>query len=137
MLGIAARHADIWNSMSFAKAFDAQLEETRPRVATIDAQCASIGRDPASPRRSYLMFDPPARGSGGVISYCESEEKFSEMAGKVPAPGMSEFALYYPMLRQRAGGHPQGDRCRSVLMLPMLPTKRRLTTWTSPVSAAR
>ena len=29
MLGHAARHADIWNSISFAKTFEAQLNETR------------------------------------------------------------------------------------------------------------
>src|SRR5208283_3812577 len=98
MLGHAARHADVWNSLSFAKTFEAQIEETRRRVAAIDARCAAIGRDPASLRRSYLMFDPGARASGGVIKYYESEESFTRMAQQVIALGISEVALYYPML---------------------------------------
>jgi alkanesulfonate monooxygenase SsuD/methylene tetrahydromethanopterin reductase-like flavin-dependent oxidoreductase (luciferase family) len=98
MLGHAARHADIWNSLSFAKTFEAQLEETRRRIATIDARCAAIGRDPASLRRSYLIFDPTARASGGVIKYYESEESFTRMAQQLIALGISEVALYYPML---------------------------------------
>ncbi len=79
MLGHAARYADIWNSLSFAGTFAEQIEETRQRIAAIDARCAAIGRDPASLRRSYLMFDPTARSSGGVIAYYESEETFTRM----------------------------------------------------------
>jgi alkanesulfonate monooxygenase SsuD/methylene tetrahydromethanopterin reductase-like flavin-dependent oxidoreductase (luciferase family) len=101
MLGHAARHADIWNSMSFAKTFEAQLEDTRQRIAAIDARCAAIGRDPASLRRSYLMFDPSARASGGVIQYYESEDEFSRMARQVIALGISEVVLYYPMAERQ------------------------------------
>ncbi len=102
MLGHAARHADIWNSLSFAKTFDAQLDETRHRVAAIDARCAAIGRDPASLRRSYLMFDPTARSSGGKIKYYESEETFTHMVEQVIALGIPEVALYYPILDAQA-----------------------------------
>jgi alkanesulfonate monooxygenase SsuD/methylene tetrahydromethanopterin reductase-like flavin-dependent oxidoreductase (luciferase family) len=102
MLGHAARHADIWNSLSFAKTFEAQLDETRKRLAAIDARCAAIGRDPASLRRSYLMFDTSARSSGGVVSYYESEEVFTRMVEQVVALGITEVAFYYPILdRQR------------------------------------
>ena len=101
MLGLAARHADIWNSLSFAKTFDAQLEETRQRIAAIDARCAAIGRDPASLRRSYLMFDPAASASGGVYGYYESEEMFAHMARQVIELGISDVGLYYPMLERQ------------------------------------
>jgi hypothetical protein len=101
MLGLAARHADIWNSLSFAKTFDAQLEETRQRIAAIDARCAAIGRDPASLQRSYLMFDPAARASGGVYGYYESEEMFAHMARQVIELGISDVGLYYPMLERQ------------------------------------
>ena len=97
MLRHAAKHADIWNSLSFAKTFEAQLEETRQRIAAIDARCAAIGRDPASLRRSYLMFDPTARASGGVIQYYESEATFTQMVQQVIGLGISDVALYYPM----------------------------------------
>jgi alkanesulfonate monooxygenase SsuD/methylene tetrahydromethanopterin reductase-like flavin-dependent oxidoreductase (luciferase family) len=101
MLGHAARHADIWNSLSFAKTFEAQLEETRRRIAAIDAHCAAIGRDPATLRRSYLMFDPSARASGGMITYYESEETFQRMAQQIIALGISDVGLYYPMVEQQ------------------------------------
>ncbi len=97
MLGHAARYADIWNSMSFAKTFETQIEDTRRRVAAMNARCAAIGRDPASLRRSYLMFDPSARSGGGVLSYYESEAAFTHMVRQVIALGISEIALYYPM----------------------------------------
>ena len=102
MLGHAARHADVWNSISFAKTFEAQLEETRSRVAAIDKRCAAIGRDPASLRRSYLMFDPTARSSGGTIKYYESEETFIRMVEQVIALGISEIGFYYPILAEQA-----------------------------------
>lgn len=98
MLGHAARHADIWNSISFAKTFEAQLDETRSRVLAVDKRCVAIGRDPASLRRSYLMFDPTARSSGGTIKYYESEETFRQMVEQVIALGISEVGFYYPML---------------------------------------
>jgi len=101
MLGLTARHADIWNSLSFAKTFDAQIEETRQRIAAIDARCAAIGRDPGSLRRSYLMFDPGARANGGALAYYESAEIFTRMVQRVIALGISEVGLYYPMLDQQ------------------------------------
>jgi len=94
--GIAARHADIWNSLSFAKTFSEQLAETRERIAIVDDRCAAIGRDPTALRRSYLMFDPGARASGGRYSYYESTAAFEDMVGAVLALGISEIALYYP-----------------------------------------
>ena len=101
MLGHAARHADIWNSLSFARTFEAQIDETRRRVAAIDARCAAIGRDPASLRRSYLMFDPTARSSGGRIKYYESEETFTRMVEQVISLGIPEVAFYYPILDEQ------------------------------------
>jgi alkanesulfonate monooxygenase SsuD/methylene tetrahydromethanopterin reductase-like flavin-dependent oxidoreductase (luciferase family) len=98
MLGHAARYADIWNSLSFARSFEGQIEETRMRVASIDAHCGAIGRDPSSLRRSYLMFDPTARSSGGMINYYESEATFTDMVHQVLALGLSEVVLYYPAL---------------------------------------
>jgi alkanesulfonate monooxygenase SsuD/methylene tetrahydromethanopterin reductase-like flavin-dependent oxidoreductase (luciferase family) len=97
MLRHTARHADIWNSISFAKTFEEQLEETRGRVAALDARCAEIGRDPATLRRSYLMFDAAARQSGGKVNYYDSEEAFTRMVEQVIALGIAEIALYYPI----------------------------------------
>ena len=98
MLGIAARHADTWNSLSFAKTFEAQLEETRTRVASIDERCRAIGRDPSSLRRSYLMYDPTARSSGGALAYYASPDAFRSMVCSVTELGITDIALYYPAL---------------------------------------
>jgi alkanesulfonate monooxygenase SsuD/methylene tetrahydromethanopterin reductase-like flavin-dependent oxidoreductase (luciferase family) len=57
MLAHAARYADTWNSLSFARDFQAQLDETRDRVRIVDDACRAAGRDLATLRRSYLMFD--------------------------------------------------------------------------------
>lgn len=96
MLGHAVRHADIWNSLSFAKTFDAQMAETRARIALVDARCAAIGRDPGSLRRSYLMFDPGARASGGAFAYYESEAVFARMVRELTALGITDVVMYYP-----------------------------------------
>ncbi len=101
MLAHAARHADIWNSLSFAKTFEAQIAETRERVGTIEAACARIGRDPATLRRSFLMFDPASRESGGALAYYESEAGFAAMATRLIGLGMSEIVLYYPAVERQ------------------------------------
>ena len=101
MIKHAARYADVWNSLSFADAFDAQLEETHRRITHIDAQCAAIGRDPASLRRSYLMFDAKARASGGQINYYASETAFADMAQRVIDLGVTDIGLYYPVIDEQ------------------------------------
>src|SRR5262245_2451381 len=98
MLRHAARHADNWNSLSFADSFEKQLGETADRVARIDDICAAIGRDPSSLRRSYLMFDPTSRETGGRISYYESEDRFVDMVGRITELGISEVGLYFPVV---------------------------------------
>ncbi len=101
MLKITAQFADIWNSMSFAPSFDAQMEEMRAKVALIDEHCASLARDPATLRRSYHMFDASARASGGLISYYESEDLFVEMVERVIGLGFTEIGVYYPTVESQ------------------------------------
>jgi hypothetical protein len=93
----AARRADIWNSLSFHDTFEAQVDETRQRVERMDEICRAVGRDPATLRRSYLMFDATARPRGGSIDYYESVDRFEEMATRVIDLGMDEIGLYYPL----------------------------------------
>ena len=98
MLRHAARHADNWNSLSFAQSFDKQLAETAERVARVDDACAAIGREPESLRRSYLMFDPAARAAGGRLGYYESEGRFVDMVGRILELDISEIGLYFPVV---------------------------------------
>ncbi|MFN8590450.1 MAG: LLM class flavin-dependent oxidoreductase [Thermomicrobiales bacterium] len=97
MLELTARWADIWNSLSFQPDFAAQLAETAARCAAIDAACARIGRDPATLRRSYTMFDPQARPRGGAIAYYDSPDAFTDHVRRVVALGISDVGLYYPL----------------------------------------
>ena len=90
MIGHAARHADIWNTMSFAKTLEAQIAEARERVATMNARCAKIGRDPSSLRRSYYMT------GGAAFPLYESEETFTGFAQELIALGFSDLVLAYP-----------------------------------------
>jgi alkanesulfonate monooxygenase SsuD/methylene tetrahydromethanopterin reductase-like flavin-dependent oxidoreductase (luciferase family) len=98
MLRHAARHADNWNSLSFAQSFEQQIAETAERVTRIDDACRAIGREPTSLRRSYLMFDPAARAAGGRFGYYESESRFVDMVDRILELGISEIGLYFPVV---------------------------------------
>ena len=96
MMRHAARRADTWSTMSFKASFDEQVAETHVRAALMDEVCAAAGRDPATLRRSYLMFDAEARPRGGTYAYYESVARFEEMAGRILELGMDELVIYYP-----------------------------------------
>ena len=96
MMHHAARHADIWNTMSFAADFEEQMGELTDRCTTMAELCSQMGRDPAALRWSYTMFDATARAGGGVIRYYESDDLFVEMVGRITELGVTEISLYYP-----------------------------------------
>jgi alkanesulfonate monooxygenase SsuD/methylene tetrahydromethanopterin reductase-like flavin-dependent oxidoreductase (luciferase family) len=100
MCRFAARTADTWNTMSFAGSFDKQLAEASEKVKLVEEDCAKSGRDPATLRRSYLMYDPTARKSGGALAYHQSVGASEDMAGRVMDAGFSELCLYYPILAE-------------------------------------
>lgn len=101
MLRIAAQYADNWNTLSFASDFETQLDETRKRIDRVNAACELIGRDPASLRFSYQMFDPASRASGGLITYYQSDNLFVDMAQRILELGISEIGLYFPILDEQ------------------------------------
>ncbi len=96
MMRHAARHADIWNSMSFYESFEAQVDETRRRVDAMDGYLRALGRDPATVRRSFTLFDAAADPRGGPLGYFDSVERFEDMAGTIVELGIDEIGLYYP-----------------------------------------
>jgi alkanesulfonate monooxygenase SsuD/methylene tetrahydromethanopterin reductase-like flavin-dependent oxidoreductase (luciferase family) len=121
MMRHAARHADIWNSLSFLPSFDEQLAETRERCATIDAECEAIGREPAILRRSYTMFDAQARSRGGAIGYYGSRELFIDQVSRLVELEISDIGLYYPL-------HPAQFAAFEAIaweVLPILRSERR------------
>lgn len=101
MMRHAATYADNWNSLSFAEDFDAQLAETRDRIKRMQDLLSDGGRDPASVRFSYQMFDPASRASGGAVTYYKSVNRFVDMAESLIEAGMTELGLYYPMLEEQ------------------------------------
>jgi len=67
MLRQAALHADIW---SWYVEERSDLQEFAPRVAALEAACASVGRDPATIRRSAGIVVEPTEvtGAAGVLA---------------------------------------------------------------------
>lgn len=64
----AALHADIWSGYAEERA---HVDELAPRLATLDAICADVGRDPASIGRGAGVSVNPLQPAGwreGVIS---------------------------------------------------------------------
>jgi alkanesulfonate monooxygenase SsuD/methylene tetrahydromethanopterin reductase-like flavin-dependent oxidoreductase (luciferase family) len=98
MMHHAARHADIWNTMSFAADLEEQMAELTARCAVMDKLCADVGRSSASLRRSYTMFDATARAGGGKIRYYESDDLFIDMVSRASALEVTEISIYYPAL---------------------------------------
>ena len=96
MMRHVAAHADTWSSLSFSADFETQVRETRERAVTIDEVCDAVGRDRASLRRSYHLYDAQARPRGGIYDCYESVGRFEEMAGRFLELGMDELVLYYP-----------------------------------------
>ena len=97
MLRLAARAADIWNSLSFNPDWAVQLEETRQRADQVREECAAIGRDVDEIRFSFTMFEPDSRHHGGALSYYESPDRFVEKVRQLRELGMSEISVYYPL----------------------------------------
>ena len=97
MIRLAARHADIWNSLSFKSTFADQIAETRGRCDAIDAACVAIGRDPSTLRRSYTMFDAEASARGGALGSYDSSEQLIDQVGRLVELGISDIGLYYPL----------------------------------------
>ncbi|MBV8187226.1 MAG: LLM class flavin-dependent oxidoreductase [Alphaproteobacteria bacterium] len=96
MMKHAARYADVWNSYGTVENFATHLSETRERIRLIDEHCATIGRDPTSLRRSFLMSDAEPRPGGGPFSYYESPEIFAERVERLLELGISEVGVFYP-----------------------------------------
>ncbi len=83
MLAIVARHADAWNSYG-------PPEVIRERNAILDEQCAAIGRDPGSLRRS--LYYSIAREADPW----ESVDAFQEVVGRYREVGIDEFIFDHP-----------------------------------------
>ena len=90
MLRLAARHADVWNSLGGLREGTpaAALAETRERVARLDAAATELGRDPRTIRRSFLAGFTPDRPFSSV-------DAFEDFVGRYRSIGVDEFIFFY------------------------------------------
>lgn len=96
-IGVAARHAETWNTYGVAGGRDARgaldhagaVDATRRRVALLDEACVAAGRDPASIRRSYLSFQ-------GIMEPILEPEAFLGFVRDFQEAGVDDFVLYWP-----------------------------------------
>ncbi len=101
MMRYAAAHADTWNTMSFQAGARALLADAAHLKSRMDGACETVGRDPATIRHSFLLFDAEARESGGRLFYWESEAAFEDVAGQLFDMGYDEVGVYYAIDTQR------------------------------------
>ena len=93
MLKLAAKHADTWNSYGGdGLSADEMLQLTKERNQRLNEICADIGRDPASLKRSLLVYGAPAE-----MAY-SSVAGFHEVIGSYQEAGIEEFIIYYPFM---------------------------------------
>jgi hypothetical protein len=72
------------------------MAEAADRVARVRRLCAETGRDPATLRRSYTMFDAGARADGSRIAYYDAPELLLDIARRAIGLGFTELVVYYP-----------------------------------------
>ncbi len=79
MLGITAKHADIWNTRS-------PLEDAKTKSNILDEKCREIGRDPGEIVRSVWPFQ----------SQLESLDKLTDFISSFRAQGFDDFLFSWP-----------------------------------------
>jgi alkanesulfonate monooxygenase SsuD/methylene tetrahydromethanopterin reductase-like flavin-dependent oxidoreductase (luciferase family) len=92
VLKIAARYADVWNSVpgEWDTSPNKMLEDTRRRNRLLDDYCEEIGRDPQALRRSLLIFGSEAE------TIFDSADAFEAVVERYRNVGITEFIFYYP-----------------------------------------
>jgi hypothetical protein len=108
MLKIVAAYADTWNTAATVgtgrRVGDLSLEEAvdsvRARNERLDGECATLGRDPATIRRSLL-----AGGGSSPGDPWQSVEAFRHFVGRYREAGINEFLFYFPSRLELAHGY--------------------------------
>jgi alkanesulfonate monooxygenase SsuD/methylene tetrahydromethanopterin reductase-like flavin-dependent oxidoreductase (luciferase family) len=119
-LALAARHADIWNSMGGQPLHgprispDDALAATRRQVETLETACAAAGRDPATLRRSVFAW------RAGVWSAADA---FAEWVERYRELGFSDFIAWWPSLRSER--HEEQEAVLQHVATEVIPGLRR------------
>lgn len=104
-LRVAARHADIWNTLGGQPSagerltLDEAVAATQRQVELVEAACREVGRAPATLRRSVFAW------RARVLA---SPDAFAEWVGRYRELGFADFVLWWPTARR--GQPEQKDR---------------------------
>jgi alkanesulfonate monooxygenase SsuD/methylene tetrahydromethanopterin reductase-like flavin-dependent oxidoreductase (luciferase family) len=95
MLKIAARYADTWNTFGgiHVKSAAEMLSLTRERNTCLDNYCAEIGRDPATLRRSVLIYT-----NEEYQQLYSTPGAFEEIVKRYHEIGITEIVFFYPFV---------------------------------------
>ena len=95
MLKIAARYADTWNTFGGVdiKSPEEMLALTRARNTRLDEYCTEIGRDPASLRRSVLIYTEEE-----YMKMYSQPGAFEEIVKRYREIGITEIMFFYPFV---------------------------------------
>jgi alkanesulfonate monooxygenase SsuD/methylene tetrahydromethanopterin reductase-like flavin-dependent oxidoreductase (luciferase family) len=86
---IAIQLADCWNTFALGEApFDEILASVRTQNDKLDEHCAELDRDPATLRRSLVLWKP--------LDPWESPEAFERIVVSFRDAGISEFNVMWP-----------------------------------------
>lgn len=89
VLRVAAERADAWNTHGpFGAGVDQILDITRRQNDQLDELCTATGRDPASLRRSLLLF--------AALDPWAAPVAFPDIVARFAEAGISEFVLAWP-----------------------------------------
>jgi len=100
-LGLVARYADAWVTLGGQPqtpqrgvptvSEDEGLRVTRERIATLDAHCRELGRDPGQLRRIVVAYRRR-------VDPLSSVDAFDEFVGPYAEMGFDEFVFYWPSI---------------------------------------
>jgi len=95
MLKIAARYADTWNTFGGIdiKSPEEMLTLTRARNTRLDEYCTEIGRDPATLRRSVLIYTEEE-----YMKIYTQPGAFEEIVKRYREIGITEIMFFYPFV---------------------------------------
>jgi alkanesulfonate monooxygenase SsuD/methylene tetrahydromethanopterin reductase-like flavin-dependent oxidoreductase (luciferase family) len=93
MLKIVARYADTWNTFGGVdiKSPGEMLALTAARNIQLDKNCAEIGRDPTTLRRSILIYTEEE-----YMKIYSQPGAFEEIVKRYQEIGITEFCFFYP-----------------------------------------
>lgn len=89
MLRVTAQRADVWNTNGrFGAGVDEIVALTREQNRRLDELCAEFGRDPATLRRSILLWD--------VTDPLRAGNRLEELVDRFTAVGIDDFVIGWP-----------------------------------------